>query len=100
MLKQFACMKPCITNGKKKRKLLDLTKNKVEESLEYMKFYKNSRLIEHLNTELMVKQKKQGIKEKLDLRVSTDEEKKDEEDPNALLDALFVTEKLEEVVEV
>ena len=100
MLKQFACMKPCITNGKKKRKLLDLTKNKIEESLEYMQFYKNSRLIEHLNKELMIKQKKTGIKDKLDLHVSTDEEIKDEEDPNANLDQLFVTEKLEEVIEV
>ena len=79
-------MKPCITNGKKKRKLLDKTKTKIEEQLEFMLFFKNSRTVQHLNQELMAKDKISPIKDKLDLRISTDEEKKDEEDPNALLD--------------
>ena len=39
-----------------------------------------------MNNELIVKEKKAQIKDKLELHISTDEEIKDEEDPNANLD--------------
>jgi len=44
-------MVPCITNSKKKRKMMTSTKEKIEDQLELIQYMNNAKILKHLNND-------------------------------------------------
>ena len=70
----------------------------MEEQFEYSQYFKNSRMIKHLEEQCLMKDDTPVIPDKVEFYISTD--KSEDENLDKDKDQLFATEKLDEIREV
>ena len=72
-----------------------MAKEHIDEKLDFLLYFKNQRIIQHLNEELIIKAKKQEVRDKELIDVSSEEVLDEIDEQNKNNDKLFETEKLD-----
>ena len=57
----------------------------MKEQFEYTLYFRNTRLLEHLNEELLIKEGKHSVTDKVELEIPSDVEE-EEDDPAKMVD--------------
>lgn len=79
--------------------MIDIAQEKIEDQFDYTVFFKNQRQIKHIYDNLIIKENKEAIDERLHFNIPSDDSDEEEEQNNHN-DQLYDTENLAAVVEV
>lgn len=79
--------------------MIDIAQEKIEDQFDYTLFFKNQRQIKHIYDNLILKENKEAIDDRLLFNIPSDDSDEEEEQKNHN-DQLYDTENLAAVVEV
>lgn len=79
--------------------MIDIAQEKIEDQFDYTLFFKNQRQIKHIYDNLILKENKEAIDDRLHFNIPSDDSDEEEEQKNHN-DQLYDTENLAAVVEV